>query len=408
MEGVYVLQPNGDITSLLSGYSKNFEKEAFKEFGDKTQKFGQLFDAEFVEVCRRKVFSFDVAEGTRLSFVFSKDTPPLDGSPDPMTLFRVAFKTFTLRLIPKINSETHLVDDSSLILLEGGETFPSIDILRSSELLLQLAFDYEKFVASQSNKDFPIEEWQRMLGVFKDDIRVAAVRSSNFLASQLNIVQNKLVDMHQDYETSRLIQDERDKRIDVLSKTVQTLSVHLEKSEHIQTSSSTQQILSDTASGPNTAIINSPLKVNASKSLTTTCGIQSICKDSGEEKESTGDMGDVATDSNPVDDVEGNVTVVTNLEKLLLASKQAIFYLQRDLQAVKLERDSYYHQILELRRARQIYEKKRHQNLKNIPPGEPPDDLQKKNKLKEDDASAAVNGKTNTFQGQAGPGKGTN
>jgi len=403
MEGVYLLQPNGDITSLLSGYSKNFEEEAFQEFGDKTQNFGQLFKTDFVEVCNRRVFSFDVAESTRISFVLNKDTPPIDGSPNPTTLFRVAFETFRSRLIPKINSEAHLTDDSSrMMLLEGGcgETIPSIDLLRSSELLLQLAFDYEKFVATQSKEDFPSEDWQSIIDIFKDDIRMIAVRASSVLASQLNIVQNQLALMQQGCETSRLLQEERDKEIDDLSKTVQTLSLHLEKNDHIQTSSPTQRT-PESASGPNITIINSLLRADESKMLSTTGENRSISREEGEEKKLSEDHA-VATDLNRLDETEGNVKVDDELEKLLLASKQAVFYLQRDLQAMKLERDSYYQQILELRRARQIYESRRSQNLENIPSTEPPVGFQKKKKLKEKDVSAAVNGKANTLKGQVG------
>jgi len=406
MDGVYLLQPNGDITSLLGGYSKNFEEEAFKEFGDKTQNFGQLFKTDFVEVCHRRVFSFDIAERTRISFVLNKNTPPIDGSPNPTTLFRVAFETFKSKIIPNINSEADLTDYSSRMLLEceGGETIPSIDLLRSSELLLQLALDWEKFVVTQSKKDFPSEDWQSVVGIFKDDVRMIAVRASSILASQLNIVQNQLALMQQDCETSRLLRDERDKQIDHLNKAVQTLSLHLVKSEQIQTSSLTQRT-PEFAGSPNITIINSQMRPDESKMLSTTGENRSISKHEGEEKELLEDH-DVANDSNPLNKIEGNVKVANELEKLLLASKQAVFYLQRDLQAMKLERDSYYQQILELRRARQIYESRR--SLENIPPAEPPVGFQKKKELKEEDVSATVNGKANTLIGEAGPRKGTN
>jgi len=406
MEGVYLLQPNGNITSLLSGYSKNFEEEAFKEFGDKTQQFGQLFEEDFVEVCNRRVFSFNVGEGTRLSFVFFKDSPGLDNPPDPIALFRVAFKSFTSKLIPKLisspDTETEqVVEHQKMMLVEGeSEAIAPVDLLRSSELLLQLAFDYQNLVPDPV---FAGEEWQSMLRVFKDDLRIAAVRSSCLMAAKLSTVQDQLAHVQQAFETSRSLQDQREKRIDVLSKAVQTLYVHLEKSEQCQTSNSSHLPVSETASSPITTLNNSLLEAEEKKLVSTTISEekQVTCVE-GEEKGLSDDHGNVNTDSNPVDAEETNATVANELEKLLMASKHAIFYLQRDLEAIKLERDSYYHQVLELRRARQIYEIKRHSELENIPPAEPPNGFQKKKKLKAEDASASTNGKTNILNGKAG------
>jgi hypothetical protein len=402
MEGVYLLQSNGTITSLLGCYSKSFEEEAFREFGDKTKQFGHLFDTNLNQICNRKAFSFDVSEGTRLSFVFSKDSPLISDNPTLSELFTVAFKSFTSKLILKttspvegdvqetVNPQARAAQKS---LNSGSASISATELFRSSELLLRLAIDYQNYVASQPDPIFPTAEWENMLATFKDDIRIAAVRSSCTLAAQLDKAQMELACVQQGLEASRALQRERCEEIDVLTRAVEKLALQVEKNEHNKTILSQQHNSSAHTIHTSIPIINKLPNVEEkcilSERKSTVCEV-------GDTKEVSGQREEVSTDSNP----DKNVEVVPNVEELLLASKHTIFYLQRDLEAMKLERDSYYHQILELRRAREIYEEKRRHEMEEASPTQPPGFVKKKPKGK--GAVAAPNGKTNTLNGQVG------
>lgn len=410
MEGVYLLRSNGTITSLLGSYSKNFEEEAFKEFGNTTKQFGHLFDKDFVQICDRKVFSFDVSEGTRLSFVFAKDGPLLTENPTPSQLFTVAFKSFTLKLTPK-NSSSPEVEDRLAFEPEaredpkaestGGEIMSLTDLFRSSELLLRLAFDYENFVATQPNPIFPTPDWESMLGTFKDEIRIAAVRSSCTLAAELSSSETRLANSQKALKASRSLQNEQREQIDVLSEAVQQLTIDLEKAVPQNSLVSSQKSVASTLKkDPNLPVVNKLL--NAEEEKDPPMDTKSTDSQDGNAKDLRVRHRGESIDSNPAAEEKGD-KVTDELEKMLLASKDAIFYLQRDLEAVKLQRDSYYHQILELRRARQIYESKRHQEMTEIPPDEPPGLLKKKPKI---NWVATANGKTNTLIEQAGQRKG--
>jgi len=405
MEGVYLLRPNGTITSLLGSYSKNFEEEAFKEFGDKTKQFGHLFNTDFIHICNRKVFSFDVRVGTRLSFVFNGDYPSLAENPTPSQLFTVAFKSFTSKLLRKTKSSAEFEEPLAFepearvapnLVNTGYEVMSLTDLFRSSELLLRLAFDYENYVASQPDPIFPTPDWESMLGKFKDEIRLAAVRSSCTLAAQLNSVESQLASAKRAMEASRATQNERSERIEYLSKAVQTLSLQLEKNEQNNAIISSQQSISPTLTKDQNISVSQKEEENLPDEKKSK---PSEVEDFSHQRQ------ELSTNSKPVAE-EKNVKVTNELEKLLLASKHAIFYLQRDLEEMKLERDSYYHQILELRRARQIYESKRHQEMTEIPPAEPPGFMKKKPKVK--GVVATANGKTKKLNGQAGQMKGPN
>jgi len=406
MEGVYLLQSNGTITSLLGCYSKNFEEEAFKEFGDKTKQFGHLFDTNLSEICNRKAFSFDVSEGARLSFVFSKDSPLISDNPTLSQLFTVAFKSFTSKLILKttfpvegdvqeiVNSQARTAQKS---LNSGSDNISSTELFRSSELLLRLAIDYQNFVARQPNPVFPKPEWEAMLSTFKDDIRIAAVRSSCTLAAQLEKAQMQLASVQQGLEASRALQSESLEEIDVLTRAVEKLAIQVEKTDQNKAIFSQQPASSSHTIDTDTPIINKLPKIDEK-------GIPSERKstdsEGGDAKELSDPREEVKTESNP----DRNLKAVPNAEELLLTSKHTIFYLQRDLEAIKLERDSYYHQILELRRAREIYEDKRRHEMEETPPAKPPGLVKKK--LKGKGAVPIPNGKTKTLNGQAGQMKG--
>jgi len=409
MEGVYLLRSNGTITSLLGGYSKNFEKEAFNEFGEKTKQFGHLFDTDFVKICNRKVFSFNVTGETRLSFVFNKDHLSLTKNPTPSQLFTLAFKSFTSKLIPKSSSspegeecvtfgpEAKMTQKPVNPVNTEDELMSLTCLFRSCELLLRLAFDYENYVATRPNPVFPTSDWESMLGAFKDEIRIAAVRSSCTLAAQLCNVQDQLANLRQALETSRSQQNERSEGIEVLSTAVQTLSLHLEKTEQKDAVISSQQSTSLTPAIESKIPV--PSKVQRIEENNLLSEKKSTDSDEGLSKDSSEQREDVSTDSNPAAE-EKIIKGANELEKRLSASENTIFYLQRDLAAMKLERDSYYHQILELRRARQIYETKRHQEMIETPPPEPPGFTNKKPIGK--DFVATANGKTNTLNGQVG------
>jgi len=410
MEGVYLLRSNGTITSLLGNYSKNFEEEAFKEFGNTTKQFGHLFDKDFVQICDRKVFSFDVSEGTRLSFVFTKDGPPLAENPTPSQLFTVAFKSFTLKLSPKNSSSPEVEDprafDSNAKAIPKsvsteGEIMSLTDLFRSSELLLRLAFDYENYVATQPNPIFPTVDWESMLGTFKDEIRIAAVRYCCTFAAELSNTETQLANAQKALKASRSLQSKQREQIDVLSEAVQKLKIDLEEAVPRKSLVSSQKFVAATGKKePNLPVVNKLLTAEEKNPSMDKKSTDS--EDGGKNDFVVRRRGD-SIDSNPAAE-EKSVKVTNELEKMLLASKDAIFYLQRDLEAVKLQRDSYYHQILELRRARQIYESKRHQEMTEIPPDEPPGLLKKKPKINYGVATA--NGKTNTLIEQAGQRKG--
>jgi len=404
MEGVYLLRSNGTITSLLGSYSKNFEKEAFKEFGDKTKQFGHLFESDFVKICNRIVFSFDVTEVTRLSFVFNKDHLSLTENPTPSELFTLAFKSFTSKLIPKSRSspegeELVTFDPEARItqkpVITEDELTSLTCLFRSSELLLRLAFDYESYVTTQPDPVFPTLNWESMLTTFKDEIRIAAVRSSCRLAALLCTVQDQIANVRQALETSRYLQNEDNEGIEVLSTALQTLSLQLGKTEEkVEVISSQQSTTPTTAIDSNIPVTN---KVTRTEEKNLRSENKSTDSDEVHSKGSSHQQEGLSTDSNPAAE-EKNVKCANKLEKLLSASKNAIFYLQRDLAAMKLERDSYYHQILELRRARQIYETKRHQEMTETPSAEPPGFPKKKPKGK--GTIVTANGKTNTLNGQ--------
>jgi len=398
-----VLRSNGTITSLLGGYSKNFEEEAFKEFGDKTKQFGHLFNMHYVEICSRKVFSYDVSDGTRLSFVFNKDGPPLDDNPTLSKLFTVAFKSFTSKLVPKATSprEGEVLESihPQTALNNESDTLSWSELFGSSEQLLRLACDYETYVITQNDPIFLPPGWKRMLRTFKDDIRIAAVRSSCTLAAQLCSSQDKLACLQQALETSRALQNGQNEQIDVLSKAVQTLSLQVQKTEEKRTLTISQPYTVAHTYLTNIPLINRLPRIEEN-------GMRMDKKytenDGGEAMEFSNQPEEVSTDSISA----RNSKAIAELEKLLLTSKHAIFWLQRDLEAVKLERDSYYHQILELRRARQIYETKRRQEKARSPLGKPPGFAKLKPKAK--GIVATSNRKTNTLNGQAGQKLGPN